>query len=143
MPSTQPSVSLLSVFITLLTLTGVLANAPHAVRKRDRQPEPPPESPESAKLQVRIPLNIGPPPAFRVYKPSKDFPDPETADKRLRQAWVDMWHMAAVACILLDEQEEVYQRYFEPGESEMVRCKSQTQTCFWLILADAGYSCLL
>lgn len=128
MPSDQPFVSLLSVCIVLLTLTGVFANSDHGVRKPDRQPVPSQELPGSSKPQKRIPSNLNIPPAFRAYSDNPDFPDPEAADKRLRQGWIDMWQMAAIACVLLDEQEELYQRYFEPGEAELVRCELRNQT---------------
>lgn len=90
----------------LLFLCSALANAYSSQRKR-------------------APPNFNPPPRFRVDENNPDFLNRRLADSRLRQAWIDMWRLAAVACVTLDEEEEVYERYFEPGESEMVRCNSR------------------
>jgi hypothetical protein len=111
MPSIQPCTSLLSICIALFTLAGVLASPHHGSRKRV-----PPVPPAPV-----IPLFPHLPPTFRSYSNNPDFPDPKVAFDRLHQAWLDMWHLAAVACVTLDEQEELYQRYFEGGESRMVR----------------------
>lgn len=134
MSFTQSSISLLSVCTALLTLTGVFANSHHGVRKRSRQPAPSQESSWPPKPHVLIPSVLNPPPDFRAYNNNPDFPDWKAAVQRLRQGWIDMWQMAAVACVLLDEQEELYQRYFEPGEPELVRCELRSQTYHWFML---------
>lgn len=105
---------LFSIALAFCTLPGVLARS-------------------SSGGWKRIPFNLqNPPPEFRAYANNPDFPDPSAAVQRLRQAWLDMWHMAAVACVTLNEEEDVYRRYFEAdadqsgasegSTSEMVRC---------------------
>lgn len=69
-----------------------------------------------------VPSN--PPPTIRVYGNDPNFPVPRATGERLQQAWLDMWHLAAVACVTLDDEEDVYKRYFEPGDSVMVQRKS-------------------
>lgn len=107
---------LYSISLVLCTLPGVLARS-------------------SLGDWKRIPFNLqNPPPEFRAYANNPDFPDPRATVQRLQQAWLDMWRMAAVACVTLNEEEDVYRRYFEAdaeqsggfegSASEMVRCQS-------------------
>lgn len=65
-----------------------------------------------------------PPPTFRAYENDADFPDAAATGARLRVAWLDMWHITAIACVTFDETEDVYKRYFEPGEWVLVQRKS-------------------
>lgn len=81
------------------------------------------------KRVQHVPAN--PPPTFRVYTNDVDFPDVTATGARIQEAWLDMWHLAAVACVTLDEEEDVYERYFEPGESEMVQRRSCFPDCFF------------
>lgn len=120
MPLPQTPTLLLGLCVAFFTLARVHASPYPDARKR-------------------VPHLSPYPPTFRTYANNPDFPDPALADARLRQAWIDMWYLAAVACVTLDEQEELYQRYFEGGESEMVRSTLRRSLALYLTDDDGRH----